>query len=77
MVRWKVPLTEEDYLTLEARHAALVQRVTERCKELTKARKFAEVTALGTQLSNMRAVALPAADRSLIYDHPTGTNDRV
>jgi hypothetical protein len=74
---WMMSLCEESYLTLADSHAALVQRVTERCKELTKAREFAEVTALGAQLRELRAVVLPDIDRSLVYEHPTGTSHRM
>jgi hypothetical protein len=70
-------LTEKDYLTLADRHAALVQRVTERCKELTKAREFAAVTTLGTQLSALKAVVLPIVDKSLVFDHPTGMSSSM
>jgi hypothetical protein len=57
----QLPLSEEDYLTLADRHAALVLRVVERCTELALAKEFAEVTVLGAKLSELRAAALPVA----------------
>jgi hypothetical protein len=49
-------LTEEDYLTLAARHASVVQRMTERCKELAKAKAYAEVKVLGAKLQDLKAL---------------------
>jgi hypothetical protein len=54
-------LSEEDYLTLTDRHAALVLRLVEKCTELALAKEFADVTVLGAKLSELRAAALPAA----------------
>jgi hypothetical protein len=52
----QLPLSEEDYLALADRHAQLVQRVTDKCKELTKGRQFDELAALGIQLKALKAV---------------------
>jgi hypothetical protein len=68
----RLPLSEEDYLTLADRHAALVQRVTDRCKELAEAKDFAAVTALGTKLKELRVAALPVDDGTVISHHETG-----
>jgi hypothetical protein len=53
-------LTEEDYLTLADWHAALVQRLTDECRVLAKAREFTAVTALGAKLTALRDAVLPA-----------------
>jgi hypothetical protein len=58
----QLPLSEEDYLTLGDRHADLVQRVTEKCKQLAAAKDFTSVTALGAKLSELRAAAVLLQD---------------
>jgi hypothetical protein len=50
------PLSEEDYLTMFDRHVALVQKVTETCRELTKAKVYAEVKLLGAKLQELKAL---------------------
>jgi hypothetical protein len=55
----QLPLSEEDYLTLPARHADLVWQVTEKCKELVLAEEYSAVTVLGAKLSELRAAVLP------------------
>jgi hypothetical protein len=55
----KLPLSEEDYLSLRDRHAALVRRVEERCKELKDAKDFTALEALGVHLEALKAVHLP------------------
>jgi DNA repair ATPase RecN len=67
----QLPLSEEGYLMLPDRHAALVQQVTDRCKELTKAREFAAVAALGAKLSELRA-APPPVDAGIATSRPAG-----
>jgi beta-phosphoglucomutase-like phosphatase (HAD superfamily) len=57
----KLPLSEEDYLTLSTRHAALLQRVEERCKQLKKAKDFVALEALGVHLEAVKALKLHAA----------------
>jgi formyltetrahydrofolate synthetase len=72
-------LSEEDYLTLADRHAALVQKLTAVCKELVDAEDYETVTVIGAQLKQLNALdasslpsyrnsgaepaALPHADR--------------
>jgi hypothetical protein len=58
----QLSLSEEEYLTLPGRHADLVLRLTEKCKELTRAKDYAAVTALGAKLGELRAVTWPAMD---------------
>jgi L-asparaginase II len=52
----QLPLSEEDYLTLTDRHAALVQRVTDACRALKAPGYFAELDKLATQLEALRAL---------------------
>jgi hypothetical protein len=59
------PLSEEDYLTLAERHAALVQKLTARCEELADAEEYDAVTVLGDKLNELKALdvsALPTSD---------------
>jgi hypothetical protein len=66
----QLSLSEEDYLTLPARHGDLVQRMTGKCRELAKAQHFA---ALGTLSAKLKA--LRALDVSIALDD--GENDPV
>jgi hypothetical protein len=61
----QLPLSEEDYLTLADRHAALLLEVTEQCKVLEKAKDFPAMAALGAQLTALLEVAVSAADNSV------------
>jgi hypothetical protein len=54
----QLPLSEEDYLTLPARHADLVQRVTDTCRNLMKARDYAALGPLSAKLEELRALDL-------------------
>jgi hypothetical protein len=54
----QLPLSDEDYLTLAARHAALVQRVTEQCRELTRAKDYAALGPLSAKLQELKALDL-------------------
>jgi hypothetical protein len=54
----QLPLSEEDYLTLPARHADLVRRVTDACRELMKARDYAALGPLSAKLKELRALDL-------------------
>jgi hypothetical protein len=67
-----LPLSEESYLTIPKRHAALMQQMTERCKELTKARAFAAVTTLGAKLSELRATVPPPVESEMPTTRPAG-----
>jgi hypothetical protein len=60
----QLPLSEEGYLTLLDRHAALVQKLADKCKELAEAKDYAAVTSLGVKLSELRAATLSAVDCS-------------
>jgi hypothetical protein len=68
----QLPLSEEDYLTLPARHADLVQRVTDTCKELALAEEFTAVTVLGAKLSELRAAVPPEIDGDKTVRWPSG-----
>jgi DNA repair exonuclease SbcCD ATPase subunit len=62
------PLSEEDYLTMFERHAALVQKVTDTCRELTKSRAYAEVKTLGVKLQELKALDVSALPQSWAND---------
>jgi myosin heavy subunit len=62
------PLSEEDYLTMFERHAALVQKVTDTCRELTKSRAYAEVKILGVKLQELKALDVSALPQSWAND---------
>jgi hypothetical protein len=62
------PLSEEGYLALFGRHAALVQKVTEVCRELTKAKAYAEVKVLGAKLQELKALDVSALPQSWAND---------
>jgi hypothetical protein len=53
-------LSEEDYLTLAARHAALVQRVEAKCRDLLKGKHYDLLTSLGAKLEQLQALDLSA-----------------
>jgi hypothetical protein len=78
------PLSEEDYLTLSDRHAALVQKVTTTCEELADAEDYDEVILLGDKLNELKALdvaTLPsshcchAAVLSAVFAHGTRSGD--
>jgi hypothetical protein len=54
----QLPLSEEDYLTLGDRHADLVRRVTETCRELTRLKDYAALGPLSAKLKELRALDL-------------------
>jgi hypothetical protein len=58
----QLPLSEEDYLTLPARHAAQVQRVTDQCRQLVRANNFAALTALSKKLSALKTLDVGILD---------------
>jgi hypothetical protein len=55
----QLPLSEEDYHSLPVRHAQLVQRMTDKCKELMKAKLFDDLVALSRERLVLRDLALP------------------
>jgi hypothetical protein len=62
----KIALTQKDYLTLADRHAALVQRVVDTCRELAKTGKHAEIATLAGKMDTLMALdlsALPASSK--------------
>jgi hypothetical protein len=59
----KIRMTQKDYLGLPDRHAALVKRIEERCKQLKKAKDFSALEALGLRLEAVKAVNLPAPQK--------------
>jgi Tfp pilus assembly protein PilN len=56
----QLPLSEEDYLTLPARHAQLVPQVLQTCRELMKAKEVENLAGLTDKLTALGAVAVPA-----------------
>jgi hypothetical protein len=62
------PLSEEDYLTLAGRHATLVRKVTETCRELTRSKAYAEVKLLGAKLHELKALDASALPPSWAND---------
>jgi hypothetical protein len=60
----QLPLSEEDYLTLADRHAGLVQRVTDACRELKVAKDFVAMGALAKQLTALKAADVSALQRT-------------
>jgi hypothetical protein len=56
----QLPLSEEDYLTLADRHAALVQKVTATCTELADAGEYAALDALAIKLEELQALDVSA-----------------
>jgi hypothetical protein len=64
----QLPLSEEDYLTLADRHAALVQKVTTTCAELVDASEFDALDALATKLEELRALDVSGLPQSWAND---------
>jgi hypothetical protein len=48
-------LSEEDYLTMPARHAALLQRVSKRCRKLGEEKDHAAQARLAAELEALRS----------------------
>jgi formyltetrahydrofolate synthetase len=61
----QLPLSEEDYLMLADRHAALVHKMTAVCKELVEAEDFDTVTQLGAKLKQLKALEVTSLPPSL------------
>jgi hypothetical protein len=49
-----LPLSEEDYVTLPARHAELVQRVTDVCKDLAASAEYEKLQALAKKRDELK-----------------------
>jgi hypothetical protein len=49
-----LPLSEEDYLALPARHAELVQRVTDVCKDLAASAEYEKLQALAKKRDELK-----------------------
>jgi hypothetical protein len=62
------PLSDEDCLTLADRHEALVQKVITTCRELPKAKSYAEVKVLGTKLKELKVLDVSALPQSWADD---------
>jgi hypothetical protein len=62
----QLPLSEEDYLTLADRHAALVQQVTDRCRDLKAARNFGQLKVLAEQLLELTALDVSNLPRASV-----------
>jgi hypothetical protein len=56
----QLPLSEEDYLKLPARHAQLVPQVLQTCRELMTAKEIENLAGLTDKLTALGAVAVPA-----------------
>jgi hypothetical protein len=56
----QLPLSEEDYLTLADRHAALVQKVTAACAELADTGEFDALVTLAIKLEELQALDVSA-----------------
>ena len=56
----QLPLSEEDRLTLTVRHAAMVQRVEAKCKQLMEAEQYDLLSSLGAKLKALKALDLTA-----------------
>lgn len=56
----KISLSEQDYLSLPARHAALVLQLSERCKELFAQGEADMLLKLGPKLDALKALDLSA-----------------
>jgi hypothetical protein len=54
------PLSEEDYLTLAGRHAALVQKATSQCRELAASKDYATLAAMAAKLADLTALDVSA-----------------
>jgi hypothetical protein len=63
-----VVLTEEDYLTLADRHAALVRRATATCSVLADAGEFNALEFLATKLEELKALDVSALPQSWAND---------
>jgi hypothetical protein len=57
------PLSEEDNMTLTSRHSALVQKMTDTCKDLLATKQYDSVTALGTKLKELKAAQVSAENK--------------
>jgi hypothetical protein len=60
----QLPLSEEDYLTLADRHAALLQRMVAACLQLTAAQEFATLATLSAHLKTIKAMDTRELPRS-------------
>jgi hypothetical protein len=66
----KLPLSEKAYLTLPDRHAALVQRMTDKCKELMRDKDFDALATLSALLKAVKALDLSCVAREEEADDP-------
>jgi formyltetrahydrofolate synthetase len=64
----QLPLSEEDYLKLADRHAALVQKVSTTCAELSDAGEFDALEALAAKLEELKALDVSALPQSWAND---------
>jgi hypothetical protein len=67
----RLPLSEEDYLKLPARHAELVQRLVDKGKELMEAEDFTSLERVGAALETLKSIAFPARTDTGIYRKAT------
>jgi hypothetical protein len=57
----QLPLSEEDYLTLSTRHATLVQRVEQKCRELMQTKAFPALAVLSAKFAALKNLDLGIA----------------
>jgi hypothetical protein len=58
------PFSQEDYLALAGRYAALVQKMTAQCRELAAAGDYATLATVATKLAELTALAQSALPQS-------------
>jgi hypothetical protein len=64
----QLPLSEEDYLTFAQRHAALVQKTTDACKELLLKDDLDALEELVAKLEELKALDVSALRQSWAND---------
>jgi Skp family chaperone for outer membrane proteins len=62
----QLPLSEEDYLTLADRHAALLQNLTTTCAELADAGEYDALDTLAAKLEELQALDVSALPQSWV-----------
>jgi hypothetical protein len=72
----QLPLSKEDYFTLGNRHARLVERLTEKCRELALAEDYGALGPLGAKLKELRSAVPPVIDEQRTVIRYPGTIGR-
>jgi hypothetical protein len=76
----QLPLSEEDYQTLVPRHAQLLQRVEQKCRDLMNAKAFPTLAALSAKLAAVKSLDLgisPEWANDPVFVPEDGANDPV